>query len=229
MYPRILKKPFTWAQLHGYCGVEFVEGGEHTWVFLRCWDNSQFRRVCVAVLDRFSGDVSREVVVLGRIIDTIGPDDRVVLVQGGPHALLEAYVNFLGSGYQQKLIEYPLFDLRLFKRCLQKTASSVFGTLDPYSMTEFIVNRLKEAESRDWMASQPALRKAILTSSLAMPELIDVVANIVGVWPLIVAFLKETGRKDDGDSLVVWSPFFDVCGCCFVPMYIDFWYFRRKG
>ena len=121
----------------------------------------------------------------------------------GPHSLVEAYVNFLGSGYQQKLIEYPLFDLRLFKRCLQKTASRVFGTLDPYSMTEFIVTRLKGADSRDWMASRPALKKAILTSRLAMPELVDVVANIVGVWPLIVAFLKETGRKDDGDSLVV--------------------------
>ena len=125
MYPRILKKAFTWAQLHGYCGVEFMEEGEHTWVFLRCWDNSQFRRVCVAVLDRFSGNVSEEVVALGRIIDAIGPDVHVVSVQGGPHALVEAYVNFLGSGYQQKLIEYPLFDLRLFKRCLQKTASSV--------------------------------------------------------------------------------------------------------
>ena len=159
MYPHILKKAFTWAKLHGYCGVEFVEEGEHTWVFPRCWDNHQFRRVCVAVLDRFSGNVGEEVVALGRIIDAIGPDFRVVSVQGGPHALVEAYVNFLGSGYQQKLIEYPLFDLRLFKRCLQETASSVFGTLDPYSMTEFIINRLKGAESRDWMASRPALKK----------------------------------------------------------------------
>ena len=70
-------------------------------------------------------------------------------------------------------------------------------------MTEFIVNRLKGAESWDWMASRPALKKAILTSSLAMPELVDVVASIVGVWPLIVAFPKETVRKDNGDSLAV--------------------------
>ena len=143
MYPPILKKAFIWAQMHGYCGVDFVEEGEHTWVFLRCWDSSQFRRVCVAVLDRFSGNVSEEEVAPGRIIDAIEPDVRVVSVQGGPHALVEAYVNFLGSGCQQKLNEYPLFGLRLFKRCLQKTASSVFGTLNPYSMTEFIVNRLK--------------------------------------------------------------------------------------
>ena len=193
MYPQILKKAFTWAQLHGYCGVELVEQSEYTWVFLHCWDSSKFRRVCVAVLDRFSGNVSEEAVVLGRIIDAIGPDVRVLSVQGGPHALVEAYVNILGSGYQQKLIENPLFDLRLFKRCLQKTASSVFGTLHPYSMTEFIVNRLKGAESRNWMASRPALKKVILTSSLGLSEFVDVVANIVGVWPLIVAFLKETG------------------------------------
>ena len=64
-----------------------MEQGEYTWVFLRCWDSSQFRRVSVAVLDRFSGNVNEEVVVLGRIIDAIGPDVRVVPVQGVPMVL----------------------------------------------------------------------------------------------------------------------------------------------
>ena len=72
-------------------------------------------------------------------------------------------------------------------------------------MTEFIVNRLKGAETRDWMSSRPALKKAILTNDLSMPHLVDIVANIIGVWPLIVSYLMETGRKDDGDSLVVRS------------------------
>ena len=97
------------------------------------------------------------------------------------------------------------------KRCLQRTASSVFGSLDPFSLTEFIVNRLKGAETRDWMASRPALRKAIITNELSMPGLVDVVANIVGVWPLIVSYLKETGRKDEGDSLVVRSLLVGIC------------------
>ena len=203
MYSSILSKVFTWAKAHGYCGKEFAEQSEHIWMFILSADNKQFRRVCVAILDRFSSNVSEEVVKLGRIIDAIGSDVRVVSVQGGPHAFVEDYVNFLGSGYQQKLIEYLLFDLRFFKRCLQWTASSVSRTLDPYFMTEFIVNRLKGAQSRDWMASRPALTKAIISSSLVTPKLVDVVANIVGKWPLIVSYLKETGRKDDGDSLVL--------------------------
>ena len=61
------------------------------------------------------------------------------------------------------------------------------------------------------MASRPALRKTIVTNDLSMPGLVDVVANIVGVWPFIVSYLKETGRKDEGDSLVVRS--FPVCVC----------------
>ena len=71
-------------------------------------------------------------------------------------------------------------------------------------MTEFIVTRLKGAEHRDWMMSGTSLRRrAIITGELSMPSLIEVVSNIVGVWPLIVVYLKETGRKTDGDSLVV--------------------------
>ena len=42
-------------------------------------------------------------------------------------------------------------------------------------------------------------------NDLSMPGLSDVVANIVGLWPLVVSYLQETGRKDDGDSLVVKS------------------------
>ena len=124
--------------------------------------------------------MNEEVVLLGRIIDALDPNIRVVSVFVGPHALVEAYLNYLGSEHQQKLIEYVFFDLRLFRRCRHRTASRVFGTLDTYSLTEFTVNKLKGAESCDRMASQPALTKAIKSSSLGMPELVDV-TNFVGV------------------------------------------------
>ena len=70
-------------------------------------------------------------------------------------------------------------------------------------MTEFFVTRLKGAEHRDWMMSQSSLRHAIITGELSMPSLVEVLRNIVGVWHLIVVYLMETGRKTDGDSLLV--------------------------
>ena len=140
---------------------------------------------------------------------------------------MAVFCNYLGSGYRQKLIDYPFFDLRLFRRCLQRTVSSVFGSFDGLSLTEFIVNRLKGAETRDWMSSRPALKKAVLTNDLSMPHLVDVAANIIGLWPLIVSYLKETGRKDNGDSLVVRSL---SCGCvdfC-IRIYCAVFRFRRR-
>ena len=203
MYPRILLRCFNWARSHGSCSVEFEEEGDKVRVFLRTWDVDTFRRVCMATLDRYSSDLHREVTALGWMVDGLGPDVSVASISGGSTVLVEAFYEYLGNGHRQKLIDYPVFDLRLFRRCLQRTSSSVFGSLDGLAMTEFMVNRLKGAGTQDWMSSRPALKKAILTNDLSMPHLVDVIANIIGVWPLIVSYLKEMGRKDDGDSLVV--------------------------
>ena len=111
---------------------------------------------------------------------------------------------------------------------MQKTASAVFGTLDPFSMTEFIVTRLKGAEHRDWMQSRQSMRRAIETVDLSLPGLVDVVSNIIGVWPLIVSYLKETCKKDNGDSLVVrFSPL--AFNLAQLPLLIPVFMFRKKG
>ena len=102
------------------------------------------------------------------------------------------------SGYTKTFVDYPTFDVRLLKRCLQKTAWLVFGTLDPFRMTKFMIMCLKGAENQGWMQSRQSLRMAIETADLSHPGLLDVVCNIIGVWPLIVSDLKrdrEEGQR----------------------------------
>ena len=229
MYPRILSRCVKCARSHGSCSVESEEEGDKVRVFLRTWDVDTFKRVCVATLGRYSSDLHQKISVMGRIVDALGPDVSVASISGGSTVPVEVFCEYLGSGYRQKLIDYPVFDLRLFRRCLQRTASNVFGSLDGLAMTEFIVNRLKGAETRGWMSARPALRKAILTNDLSMPHLVDVVANIIGVWPLIVFYLKETGRKDDGDSFVVRSPSFGCVGALSAPVFIVLCFVSEEG
>ena len=217
MHPRILSRCINWAKFHGNCSVQLEEEGYKVRVFLRTWDIDIFRRVCVAMLVRQSSDLHQEIAALGRIVDALRPDVSVVSISYGSTILVEAFCKYLGSGYRQKPIDYPFFDLCLFKQCLQRTASSVFGSLDGLAMIEFIVNRLKGAETRDWMSSRSALEKAILTNDLSMPHLVDAVANIIGVRSLIVSYLKETERKDDGDSLVQRSSSFGSVGAFLYP------------
>ena len=117
MYPRILSRCFNWAKSHGSCGVEFEEEGDKVRVFLRTWDVDTFKRVCVATLDRYSSDFYQEITVLGRMVDALGPDVSVASISGGSTVLVEAFYEYLGSGYRQKLIDYPVFDPWLFRRC----------------------------------------------------------------------------------------------------------------
>ena len=114
MFPRILARVFGWVKSHGRCSIEFEERGSEIWVIVKTWERSTFRRVCVAVLNRFSANTTLEATVLGKILDAAGPDTAVVLLHGGPHVLAEAFASYLGSGYQAKLVEYPTFDLRLW-------------------------------------------------------------------------------------------------------------------
>ena len=204
MLPRMLTRVVDWVRADRQFGVEFATHDSATWVYIRKWKAGEFLRVAVAIIDRYYGDANSELAILGKILSAVGSGASLVSLSGGSHTLLECYKEYLGSGYTKTLVDYPIFDLRLLKRCLQKTASVVFGTLDPFSMTEFTVTRLKGAEQRDWMQSRQSLRMAIETGDLFLPGLLDVVSNIIGVWPLIVSYLKETVEKDSGDSLVVW-------------------------
>ena len=62
-----------------------------------------------------------------------------------------------------------------------------------------------------------------------MPHLVDVVANIIGVWPLLVSYFKETGREDDGGSLVVWSLSSGCADALFVPVFIVLCFVSEEG
>ena len=203
MLPRIFPRVVGWVKALQFYGLEVGEPGESLWAFMRTWWKGTLRRVAVDVVDRFTVDATHDVAVLGSTVAAVGGSASLVAISAGSHVLADTYREFLGSGYSHKLVEYPVFDLRLLKRCLQKVSSSVFGSLDPFSMTEFIVTRLKGAEHRDWMMSRSTHRRAIITGELSMPSLVEVVSNIVGVRPLIVVYLKETGRKTNCDSLVV--------------------------
>ena len=95
--PRMLVRVFGWVKSHGRCSIEFEERGCEIWVMVRTWERSTFRRVCIAVLNRFSTNTTLEATVLGKILDAAGPDVAVVSIHGGPHVLAEAFVKYLGS------------------------------------------------------------------------------------------------------------------------------------
>ena len=171
---------------------------------MQTWEKATSRFLCAATLSPYSSDASQEVTVLGQVVDAFGSDFFVVTLNGGSHVLAQAFFNYPGNGYLQKLVQKTTFDIRLFRRFLQWTSFSQFGSLNPFWMTAFVVKSLKVAENCDWRVSRPALWRAVITNHLSKPQLVEVVANVGGGWN--ISYFKETGRRDNGDSpMVKWS------------------------
>ena len=186
MLSQILSRVVGWAKAHYLYNLEFEERGVTLRTFIRTWEKNTIRRFAVAVSGRFSSDLTHKMSVLGSTVAAVGDLAFLAAVFGWSHVLGDTYGDYLGSGYNGKLVEYRTFDLLFLKRWLQKVSSADFGSLDQLSMTEVIVTPLKGLEHCDWMSSISGLRRAIITGELSMPSLLEVVSNIVGVWPLIV-------------------------------------------
>ena len=75
------------------------------WDFMRTWETDTFRRVAVAVTDRFAVNVSHELSVLGSTVAAVGGSASLVAVSGGSHVLADTSGEYLGSGYSHKLVE----------------------------------------------------------------------------------------------------------------------------
>ena len=129
MLPCVLSRVVGWTKARFLCSFEFEERGVALWAFMRTWEKDTFRRVAEAVTDRFSSDATHDLSVLGSILTAVGGSASLVAVSGGLHVLADTYGECLGSGYSHKLVEYPILDLHLLKRCLQKISFSVFASL----------------------------------------------------------------------------------------------------
>ena len=128
MLPRILSRVVGWAKANDLYNLEFKERGVSLWAFMRTWEKDTFHLIAVAVTDHFSSDAIHDLSVMGSVMAAAGGSVSLVAVSGGSHVLADTYGGYLGSGYCHKLVEYPIFDLRLLKRCLQKVSCSVCGS-----------------------------------------------------------------------------------------------------
>ena len=135
LFSRKLSRVVNWVKPSGQFSMNFEGESETTLVF---------------VCNKYTWEASPDFDDLGQLLSVVGSSVSHVSLIGGSHALHDTHVQFAWSGSRERLIEYPVIDLRLLKRRLQKFASVVFGSLDPFSMTDFIVIRLKGAEHTGW-------------------------------------------------------------------------------
>ena len=95
MLPRILLGVVGWAKANHFYSPEFQERGVSLWAFMPTWEKDTFRRVAVAVTDRFAVDATHQLSVLGSVVAAVGGSTSLVAVSGGSLVLADTYGEYL--------------------------------------------------------------------------------------------------------------------------------------
>ena len=87
MQNQILSCMVGWAKAHHFYSLEFEERGVSLGASMRTWEKDPFRRVAVAVTDRFAVDATHKLSVLGSVVAAVGGSASLVAVSGRSHVL----------------------------------------------------------------------------------------------------------------------------------------------
>ena len=172
---------------------------------------STFRRVCASVLSRFSANTTLEATILAKILDAAGPDISAVSLHGGrmfwrrPLQAIWEVCTVPSSWSTPRLISgcWSVASNESLHLCLGAWTRSDWRNSWE---TAWRAKRLGTGCSLVPHCEKPLLRAAFPCQASSMWWRI-----FLGVWPLVVSYLKETGWKDDGESIVIMSSNVGVC------------------
>ena len=74
--------------------------------------------------------------------------------------------------------------------------AAFYGVMDPFSVVEFLLLRLKTAASEDWAVKHPHLRAGIEDGYDSLSSLIAIVNDLIVVWPTLQLYLKKRHRRE---------------------------------
>ena len=184
-----------WVRAHRQFGVEFVTQGSSTWVFIRTWKAFEFVRVAVAVIDRYYGDSSIELKILGKVLCAIWQ-------WGITHFPLWWLSN---SGGLLQSVFWEQLHAHLCKQhhfwCSEHPAVSSKNCIGGlWNTRTFFDDRihcysLEGAEHRDRVQSKQSLQMAIETVDLSHPGLLGLVSKIIGVVATHCVLLKRNWEE----------------------------------
>ena len=83
-------------------------------------------------------------------------------------------------------------------------SNAISFTKSPARLLLPFVCEEKKSQLFDSLISSKCFSLSFTKHPGLLPRLLDVVANIAGIWPLIVSNMKKTGKREDGDSFRVW-------------------------
>ena len=163
------------------------------------WDRSSLKQNCAVLVESLAVSVSK-----------FRP-----LMMSGVSSLVCSFYNDANKK-RGKLLSYVEYSEETFKTQVQRLSGLVFGLVDPFTLLEFLVWKLRSARDETWMLPLTAFRACLQKGSIEFKELPAVLPELLSVWNLIREQLGATVSKAVTGSTIEVMTF-----CCFVLFFLS--------
>ena len=191
----------------GFFSFDFEEKTDGLYFFVRTWDLNRVIRICVCVEPVGQPFPEAEINCLSRFLSCVGTKFRPLVISG-VSSLVNSFYND-SNKKQGKLLSYVQYSPELFIEHVRKAGGNLFGLVDPFTLLEFLVWKLKPALNEPWLVPLTALRRCLLKSCIELGDLPSVLPELVSVWNLVREFIGSNIPKGvSGMTVEVICPIF---------------------
>ena len=163
LYPRVLRFVIRCVKTCGFFSLDFEERGDGLQFFVRSWDQNRVIRVCVCVEPLGQVFPEAELRCISRILSCFSVKFRPLMMSGVSSLVCSFYND--ANKKRGKLLSYVEYSEETFKIQVQRLSGLVFGLVDPFTLLEFLVWKLRSARDETWMLPLTSPSEAPVTKS----------------------------------------------------------------
>ena len=134
-----------------------------------------------------------EIRCISRFLSCVGIKFRPLMMSGVSSIVCSFYNE--SNKKNGKLLSYVEYSGDVFKSQVQQLSGLVFGLVDPFTLLEFLVWKLRAARDEPWMVHLTNFRCCLQKGSIDFEELPGVLPELLSVWNLIREHLGSTIAK----------------------------------
>ena len=202
MAPRVLRLVLGSVAVSKEYFIHFEKELDVERCYIVYWEEQHLKKICIDCQSLDQAVPDAELIPLARFFCSMGVPQLPMCIRGCSSSLLRVVSDNRSDSRQFVVI--CEFGEETFLQCVRRGYESIFGMVEVTTIVEYVVQRLRSALYEVWTEGKPLLRKCIRQGSVRFANMLELLTDLIDLWPTIRSFVRSTGfleAKEKADSV----------------------------
>ena len=191
LYPRIIRRVQSWCK-DAHFSVSFSEDRDGLRCFVHCWNAGSLHEVCVLWEPVRPGICDAEIACLSRLLAILSVGTTSVSLRGCSSTLFNVFVERCKADNRPVPLLMMEYSVEMFTQHVREASGPSSGSLDPFSIVEYLLLRLGMASHQAWLMGLNELRRCVQRNAVPFSSLYTVLEELICNWGDVQSFLAES-------------------------------------